>query len=162
MKTLRAWLSTGLESSARGDSPRASSGESCWEGAARTRVVAVGTAIADRPPHRSVRAALPHTAPTLDAWRQNARQDKDAEYGGAEFTGRRSAATCTTLPARIRQCSFSSSWVGRRSIGNYSRAASPHSGDDGGEVEPVSKEKLPFRPLCAPSIWLRRHRIALG
>ena len=28
--------------------------------------VAVGTAIADRPPHRSVRAALPHTAPTSD------------------------------------------------------------------------------------------------
>ena len=26
-------------------------------------VVAVGTAIADRPPHRSVRAELPHTAP---------------------------------------------------------------------------------------------------
>ena len=28
--------------------------------------IAVGTAIADRPPHRSVRAELPHTAPTLD------------------------------------------------------------------------------------------------
>ena len=28
--------------------------------------VAVGTAIADRPPHRSVRAALPHTAPTSE------------------------------------------------------------------------------------------------
>jgi hypothetical protein len=28
--------------------------------------VAVGTAIAARPPHRSVRAALPHTALTLD------------------------------------------------------------------------------------------------
>ena len=28
--------------------------------------IAVGTAIADRPPHRSVRAALPHTALTLD------------------------------------------------------------------------------------------------
>ena len=29
-------------------------------------LVAVGTIIADRPPHRSVRAGLPHTAPTLD------------------------------------------------------------------------------------------------
>jgi hypothetical protein len=29
-------------------------------------VVAVGTIIADRPPHRTVRAALPHTAPTLE------------------------------------------------------------------------------------------------
>jgi len=28
--------------------------------------IAVGTVIADRPPHRSVRAALPHTALTLD------------------------------------------------------------------------------------------------
>jgi hypothetical protein len=28
--------------------------------------VAVGTIIADRPPHRTVRAALPHTAPTSD------------------------------------------------------------------------------------------------
>jgi hypothetical protein len=28
--------------------------------------VAVGTAIAGRPPHRSVRAELPHTAPTSD------------------------------------------------------------------------------------------------
>ena len=41
--------------------------------------VAVGTIIADRPPHRSVRAALPHTAPTLDVWRQIGRSDKDAE-----------------------------------------------------------------------------------
>ena len=29
------------------------------------RAVAVGTLIAERPPHRSVRAAFPHTAPTL-------------------------------------------------------------------------------------------------
>jgi hypothetical protein len=29
-------------------------------------MVAVGTTIADRPPHRTVRAALPHTAPTLE------------------------------------------------------------------------------------------------
>src|ERR1017187_7284006 len=33
---------------------------------------AVGTTIADRPPHRSVRAELPHTAPTSDDWRQDA------------------------------------------------------------------------------------------
>jgi hypothetical protein len=32
-------------------------------------MVAVGTIIADRPPHRTVRAALPHTAPTLEDWR---------------------------------------------------------------------------------------------
>ncbi len=36
---------------------------------------------ARRRPHRSVRAGLPHTAPTLDAWRQNERMDKDAGCG---------------------------------------------------------------------------------
>ncbi len=40
-------------------------------------VIAVGTVIADRPPHRSVRAALPHTALTLDADMQTARWDTD-------------------------------------------------------------------------------------
>ena len=40
--------------------------------------VTVGTDIADRPPYRSVRAELPHTAPTLDEWRQIVRQDEDA------------------------------------------------------------------------------------
>jgi hypothetical protein len=40
--------------------------------------VTVGTAIANRPPCRSVQAGLPHTAPTLDGWRRNARQGKDA------------------------------------------------------------------------------------
>ena len=40
--------------------------------------VTVGTAIASCPPYRSVRAELPHTAPTLDEWRQNAHLGKDA------------------------------------------------------------------------------------
>ena len=40
--------------------------------------VTVGTAIASCPPYRSVRAELPHTAPTLDEWRRNARWGKDA------------------------------------------------------------------------------------
>ena len=31
------------------------------------RFVAVGTRVTSRPPHRSVRAAFPHTAPTSDA-----------------------------------------------------------------------------------------------
>src|SRR5258708_33520548 len=33
-------------------------------------MVAVGTIIADCPPHRTVRAALPHSAPTLEDWRE--------------------------------------------------------------------------------------------
>src|SRR5438132_8024924 len=48
--------------------------------------VAVGTTIADRPPLRSVRAALPHTALTLDAWRRSARWGTDAECVGREST----------------------------------------------------------------------------
>jgi len=46
--------------------PRSSPGASQPGGWLRGRV-AVGTTIAGRPPHRSVRAELPHTAPTLDA-----------------------------------------------------------------------------------------------
>src|ERR1035437_3074986 len=63
----------------------------------KTRAVqfAVGTTIADRPPHRSVRAELPHTAPTLDVLRQIARQDMDAGYGVEESTVRRSVADGT-------------------------------------------------------------------
>jgi hypothetical protein len=47
-------------------------GRNAWK---VTQAVAVGTAIADRPPHRSVRAELPHTAPALDVSRQIARRD---------------------------------------------------------------------------------------
>jgi hypothetical protein len=36
-------------------------------------MIAVGTALSGRPPHRSVRAELPHTAPTLDADWQTSR-----------------------------------------------------------------------------------------
>jgi hypothetical protein len=42
--------------------------------------VTVGTAIASCPPYRSVRAELPHTAPTLDGWRRSAHQDKDVGH----------------------------------------------------------------------------------
>src|SRR5579862_8727662 len=49
--------------------------------------VAVGTAITRRPPHGSVRAALPHTAPTLDTWRQSVHSDMDAECEPRESSG---------------------------------------------------------------------------
>src|ERR1700733_11727039 len=42
--------------------------------------VAVGTPVAQTPPHRSVRAELLHTAPTLDEWRRSARSDADAGF----------------------------------------------------------------------------------
>jgi hypothetical protein len=51
------------------------------------RSVAVGTAIADRPPHRSVRALLTHTAPTSDIWRQSERRGMDAPAGDGAASG---------------------------------------------------------------------------
>ena len=40
--------------------------------------VAVGTPISRSPPHRSVRAELPHTAPTSSIWRRSVFQDGNA------------------------------------------------------------------------------------
>ena len=42
-------------------------------GMPETKVIAVGMALAGHPPHRSVRAELPHTALTLDADWQTSR-----------------------------------------------------------------------------------------
>src|SRR5687767_489353 len=39
-------------------------------------LIAVGTVIADRPPHRSVRAELPHTVLTVDVDMQTSRGDR--------------------------------------------------------------------------------------
>ena len=49
--------------------------------------VAVGTVITDRPPHRSVRARLTHTAPTLDIWRQSEPRDRGAPGGAGAASG---------------------------------------------------------------------------
>ena len=45
--------------------------------------VTVGMPVTQHPPYRSVRAALPHTAPTLGTWRRIARWDTGAgsEHG---------------------------------------------------------------------------------
>ena len=40
--------------------------------------VAVGTALAGGPPHRSQRAGLPHWAPTLGVWQRSAPPGRDA------------------------------------------------------------------------------------
>ena len=53
--------------------------------------VAVGTPVARRPPHRSVRAALLHTAPTSDVWRRSARSGADAQSEHSETTCRPAA-----------------------------------------------------------------------
>ena len=44
--------------------------------------IAVGTAISGRPPHRSVRAELLHTAPTFDVDVRSVLQDADGGYVG--------------------------------------------------------------------------------
>jgi hypothetical protein len=44
---------------------------------------AVGTALTGGPPHRSVRAVLPHTAPTLGVWRESEHGGGDAPSAGA-------------------------------------------------------------------------------
>ena len=46
--------------------------------------VAVGTALSGGPPHRSVLAALPHTALTSGGWRKSERLDKGAESWARE------------------------------------------------------------------------------
>ena len=48
--------------------------------------VAVGTPVTGCPPLRSVRAALPHTAPTSSVWRQSEYWDKDGPGTGAAAT----------------------------------------------------------------------------
>src|SRR5690242_11347420 len=58
-------------------------------------IVAVGTPVAQRPPHRSVRAELLHTAPTLDEWRRSAHSDADA---GSLHSGSTDRPTARTVP----------------------------------------------------------------
>src|SRR4051812_21719285 len=46
--------------------------------------VAVGTRVASRPPHRSVLAAFPHTAPTSGIERRTACRARDGVYAALE------------------------------------------------------------------------------
>ena len=68
--------------------PRSSSSVHCYvRASSRTRTqqrgtIAVGTAISGRPPHRSVRAELLHTAPTFDVDVRSVLQDTDGGYVG--------------------------------------------------------------------------------
>src|SRR5271166_4451801 len=49
--------------------------------------VAVGMPVTQHPPHGSPRAALPHEALILDAWRQSELGDRDGEHAVAGATG---------------------------------------------------------------------------
>src|SRR5262245_26614871 len=59
---------------------------------AREDGVAVGTLIAERPPHRSVRAAFPHTAPTLGKDEQALRLVVYVSAHGARMSGTESGS----------------------------------------------------------------------
>ena len=82
---------------------------------------AVGTVVADRPPHRSVRAALPHTALTLDDDDHPARR-------------RRAAARTPSRPRDLetRRCVRSSSNCSTFSL------VSPLPSTDSADSEPLS------------------------
>src|SRR4051812_11531568 len=63
-------------------------------------LVAVGTTVTRRPPHRSVRAELLHTAPTSDAWRRSAHLDADAGSWHLESIHRPSLGTAPRSSGR--------------------------------------------------------------
>src|SRR3954452_24253158 len=64
--------------------------------AAKLLFVAVGTPVSRRPPHRSVRAELLHTAPTLDDWRRSAHSDAGAGSSHLESIDRPTTRTVPT------------------------------------------------------------------
>src|SRR5207245_9750183 len=65
--------------------------------------VAVGTPVAQRPPHGSVLAELPHTALTSDAWHRSAKGDRDEESWGRGATGPQNAPGALTY-SRSADC----------------------------------------------------------
>ena len=64
-------------------------------------IVAVGTLVAQRPPHRSVRAELLHTAPTSDAWRRSAGWDGGGGFWHSESSDRPTARTAPMSSGRV-------------------------------------------------------------
>src|SRR6516162_6189839 len=64
-----------------------------WIAPALRLAVAVGTLIAERPPHRSVLAAFPHTAPTSGVRRRIACRARDGECAVAGATCRLAASS---------------------------------------------------------------------
>ena len=66
---------------------RAYAGKPDRASSATLKRVAVGTLVAQSPPHGSVRADFPHTALILDVWRQSEHSDTGAEFVAMEATG---------------------------------------------------------------------------
>src|SRR5579875_2086702 len=68
---------------------------------ARVQVIAVGTRITARPPHRSERAEFPHSAPTLGAWRETYLLAMDGSRAPWGATARRWPPWCATARRRF-------------------------------------------------------------
>lgn len=58
--------------------------------------VTVGTSLTGCPPYSSVRAELPHTAPTSSIWRQNEHSDMDGPDAGVATSGIEAGKTVPT------------------------------------------------------------------
>src|ERR1700726_1504298 len=59
--------------------------------------VAVGTPVAQRPPHRSARAVFLHAALTADAWRRSASRDTDEGFWGVEAIASQNQPCASTI-----------------------------------------------------------------
>jgi len=85
------------------------------------RVVTVGNALTGVPPCRTVRAELPHTAPTSGAWRRSGRSDARAGPEPEETRSRRSARTApTTVGASGSGAEARAANCGPSPVGTYS------------------------------------------
>src|SRR5713226_5972507 len=100
------------------------------------KLIAVGTVIADRPPHRSVRAELPHTVLTLDV---------DVQTAPAVPLHVHPAIHATWLPTVSRQSSGSVS--GPVAIAQCSPWSVP--------FPPPTPQATPRRPCspASPVLW---------
>src|SRR5215469_7937421 len=58
--------------------------------------VAVGTAVACRPPHRPARAVFLHAVLTADTWRRSAGRGTDGGFGAGEATVQRNQSCAST------------------------------------------------------------------
>jgi len=127
-------------------------------------VIAVGTLIAERPPHRSVRAAFPHTAPTSGRWRPARPQRSDARHTLRRYCARHAYDVRSRFPRSSRfappapppvtwLCSPVSSllWLGLISRARASSATAPHLPDaDRCGTKANRPDARPPRFRCSP------------
>ena len=136
-------------------------------------LVAVGTPVTRRPPHRSVRAELPHTALASDVWRRSARSDRGAGFWAEESTARtrvrtaarsscdadcaveEHAATAARLPADTPRsaecCPGSRGTESSPARPNAAKPRLPRSARASDAAVPLSPSATPPASACLPS-----------